>query len=145
MAEETRTLTRLGSQIARVVQQLQSRPYFLYLYLDALFSGKDPHLASDFADMQVRVGRLACFACFFSDKLCNCAQVKLYAEFATHKLIDFLRASSYYNLEAVCPHCYLLRPITGRIERMFLHIGVQYLHRERLGARNGVPPWQDGQ
>lgn len=29
-------------------------------------------------------------------------QVKLYAEFATHKLLDFLRASSYYNLEAVC-------------------------------------------
>lgn len=40
-----------------MVQQLQSLPYFLYLYLGALFSGKDPHLASDFADMQVRGDR----------------------------------------------------------------------------------------
>ncbi|KAH9910297.1 uncharacterized protein B0H18DRAFT_1130398 [Fomitopsis serialis] len=37
--------------IGRVVQQLQGRPDYLYLYLDALFH-KDPHLTSDFADMQ---------------------------------------------------------------------------------------------
>jgi hypothetical protein len=29
-------------------------------------------------------------------------QVKLYAEYATLRLIDFLRASQYYNLEMVC-------------------------------------------
>lgn len=40
------------TQIARVVQQLQSRPYFLFLYLHAL-SKKDPNLTSDFADTQV--------------------------------------------------------------------------------------------
>lgn len=40
-------------QIGRVVQQLQNRPYYLFLYLDALV-GKDPHLVSDFADLQVR-------------------------------------------------------------------------------------------
>lgn len=83
---------------------MQSRPYFLYLYLDALFSGKDPHLASDFADMQVRLCQSVCTVILFLI-LHKCDQVKLYAEFATHKLIDFLRASSYYHLEAVrlCP------------------------------------------
>lgn len=61
-----------------MVQQLRSRSRFLFLYLDALFE-KDAHLISDFADMLV----------------------ELYAEYAPAKLIDFLRASSYYNLEAV--------------------------------------------
>jgi hypothetical protein len=42
-------------QIGRVVQQLQGRPYYLFLYLDALFE-KDPHSASNFADTQVRLG-----------------------------------------------------------------------------------------
>lgn len=65
-------------QVPRVVQQLRSRPHYLYLYLDALFE-KDPHLASDFADNQVQ----------------------LYAEFAPKRLIDFLRASNYYSLEKV--------------------------------------------
>lgn len=41
-----------ASQIGRVVQQLQSRPAYLYLYLDALFH-KDPHLTSPYADTQV--------------------------------------------------------------------------------------------
>lgn len=65
-----------------MVQQLQSHPYYLFLYLDALFE-KDPYLTADFADIQV----------------------KLYAEYATLRLIDFLRASNYYNLENVrVPH-----------------------------------------
>ncbi|TFK43987.1 vacuolar assembling protein VPS41 [Crucibulum laeve] len=68
--------------ISRVVQQLQARPYYLFLYLDAVV-GKDPHLVSDFADLQV----------------------KLYAEFATPRLIDFLRASNYYNLEMAYEVC----------------------------------------
>lgn len=33
-------------------------------------------------------------------------QVKMYAEFATSRLIDFLRASSSYNLEMVSPLLY---------------------------------------
>jgi hypothetical protein len=41
------------SKIGRVVQQLQVRPYYLFLYLDALFE-RDPHVASGFADTQVR-------------------------------------------------------------------------------------------
>ena len=40
--------------MGRVVQQLQSRPFFLYLYLNALFQ-KDPHLTSEYADTQVRL------------------------------------------------------------------------------------------
>ena len=60
------------------MQQLRSRSRFLFLYLDALFE-KDPYLISGFAD----------------------TLVGLYAEHAPAKLIDFLRASSYYSLEAV--------------------------------------------
>jgi hypothetical protein len=40
-------------QVGRVVQQLQSRPYFLFLYLDALMD-REPHMASAFADIQAR-------------------------------------------------------------------------------------------
>ncbi|KAG1743621.1 uncharacterized protein EDB91DRAFT_1125116 [Suillus paluster] len=72
--------------IVRVVQQLRDRPFYLFLYLDALFK-KDSQLASEFADLQVT----------------------LLAEFATHRLIDYLRASTSYNLEAVR---YLLKLVT---------------------------------
>lgn len=37
-----------------MVQQLQERPYYLYLYLDALFD-KDRQLAADYADRQVGI------------------------------------------------------------------------------------------
>jgi vacuolar protein sorting-associated protein 41 len=67
------------------VQQLRSRSRFLFLYLDALFE-KDAHLISDLAD----------------------TLVDLYAEHAQAKLIDFLRASSHYNLEAVSREAMLL-------------------------------------
>lgn len=60
------------------MQQLRPRPLYLFHYLDALFK-KDQHLASDFADLQVT----------------------LFAEYATSRLIEYLRASSYYNLEGV--------------------------------------------
>ena len=60
------------------MQQLRSRSRFLFLYLDALFE-RDAYLISDFAD----------------------TLVELYAEHAPAKLVDFLRASSSYNLEAV--------------------------------------------
>jgi len=40
-------------QMSRVVQQLESRPYYLYLYLDALFD-RDRHLGYQYADRQVR-------------------------------------------------------------------------------------------
>ncbi|KAL4076442.1 hypothetical protein V8B97DRAFT_1921758 [Scleroderma yunnanense] len=68
--------------VDRVVQQLRARPSYLFLYLDALFK-KDQNLASDFADIQVR----------------------LFAEYATSRLIEYLRASNYYNLEAAYNIC----------------------------------------
>lgn len=69
--------------ITRVVQQLQQRHYYLFLYLDAL-AHKDPHLVTGFADLQV----------------------KMYAEFATSRLIDFLRASGSYDLEMAYQICH---------------------------------------
>lgn len=68
--------------ITKVVQQLLKKPHYLFLYLDALVS-QDAHLVSDFADLLV----------------------KLYAEYATQRLIDFLRASNYYNLEQAFEVC----------------------------------------
>ncbi|KAF4619821.1 hypothetical protein D9613_004777 [Agrocybe pediades] len=68
--------------IGKVVQQLQRRPYYLFLYLDALMH-KDAQLVTEFADLQV----------------------EMYAEFATARLIDFLRASSSYNLEKAYKEC----------------------------------------
>lgn len=68
--------------IQRVVPQLQSQPRYLFLYLDALVS-RDPQLVSNFADMLV----------------------KLYAEYARQRLVDFLRASTDYNLEIAYTVC----------------------------------------
>ncbi|KAM6488910.1 hypothetical protein JOM56_015641 [Amanita muscaria] len=68
--------------ITKVVQQLLKKSYYLFLYLDALVS-HDANLVSDFADLLV----------------------KLYAEYATQRLIDFLRASNYYNLEQAFEVC----------------------------------------
>jgi len=77
------------------VQQLQNRPYYLFLYLDALIE-KDTHLVSEFADLQVSI-----LLSHSPGGLGYWVQVKLYAEFATSRLIDFLRASNDYNLEIV--------------------------------------------
>lgn len=68
--------------IERVVAQLESKPRYLYMYLDALFK-KDSHLASDYADRQVA----------------------LYADYDPSSLLDFLRASNYYSLEKAYQVC----------------------------------------
>ncbi|BGP13310.1 Vacuolar protein sorting-associated protein 41 [Rhodosporidiobolus nylandii] len=68
--------------IPRVVSQLQHNRKYLYMYLDALFD-KDAHLAFDYSDLQV----------------------DLYAEYNPSKLMDFLRASSYYSLERAYKIC----------------------------------------
>ncbi|KAJ8487764.1 hypothetical protein ONZ45_g14207 [Pleurotus djamor] len=102
--------------VGRVVKQLQSRPYYLFLYLDALMD-KDPYLASDFAD----------------------SQVKLYAEFDTPRLIDFLRASNYYNLEkayAVCTERDLVLEMVFLLGRMGNNKKALTLIIERLGDVN---------
>ncbi|GAA5973692.1 hypothetical protein JCM11641_005083 [Rhodosporidiobolus odoratus] len=68
--------------IPRVVSQLKDQRKYLYMYLDALFD-RDAHLAFDYSDLQV----------------------DLYAEYNPFKLMDFLRASSYYSLERAYKIC----------------------------------------
>ncbi|KAH6902802.1 vacuolar protein sorting 41 [Coprinopsis sp. MPI-PUGE-AT-0042] len=119
--------------INRVVQQLQSRPYYLFLYLDALVE-KDPHLVSGFADLQV----------------------KMYAEFAVARLIDFLRTSNYYNLEQaykVCQERDLVLEMVFLLGRMGDNKKALTLIIERLGdveraiefakAQNDDDLWED--
>nr|GAT50426.1 vacuolar assembling protein [Mycena chlorophos] len=99
--------------VSRVVAQLQSRPYFLFLYLDAL-TEKEPHMVSEFADVQV----------------------KLYAEFATPRLIDFLRASNEYTLEKaykVCEERNLVPEMVFLLGRMGNNKQALTLIIERLG------------
>ncbi|KAJ7174299.1 hypothetical protein C8R46DRAFT_1080579 [Mycena filopes] len=99
--------------VGRVVKQLQSRPYFLFLYLDALMD-KEPHMVSEFADVQV----------------------KLYAEFATPRLIDFLRASNDYNLENayhVCDERSLVPEMVFLLGRMGNNKQALTLIIEKLG------------
>ncbi|KAI0766345.1 vacuolar protein sorting-associated protein 41 [Trametes elegans] len=99
--------------IGRVVQQLQARPFYLYLYLDALFH-KDPHFTSAYAD----------------------TQVKLYAEYSPRRLVDFLRASNYYNLEEaynVCRERDLVPEMVFLLGRMGNNKKALNLIIERLG------------
>ncbi|KAI0303893.1 hypothetical protein BC826DRAFT_980228 [Russula brevipes] len=103
--------------IARVVQQLRSRSRFLFLYLNALFE-KDTHLISDFAD----------------------TLVELYAEHAPTKLIDFLRASSYYSLETayrICTERDLVPEMVFLLGRMGDNKKALYLIIDRLGTLIG--------
>ena len=72
----------------------------------------------------------------------------MYAEFATSRLIDFLRASGSYDLEMVCSH----RPLsfstlqfTPLLRLRFICAGIRNLPRTRSSAGNGVPPWTNGQ
>jgi hypothetical protein len=64
-------------------------------------------------------------------------QVKLYAEYATLRLIDFLRASQYYNLEMVCAASDTF------FVSLFIHMGsipgIQYMQRARPCPGNGLP------
>ncbi|GFZ48801.1 hypothetical protein JCM24511_06550 [Saitozyma sp. JCM 24511] len=62
--------------IDRVVSQLDAKPKYLYMYLDALFD-KDPQ-----------------FSLPYSDRM-----VELYAEYDVSRLMPFLRASNFYDLE----------------------------------------------
>ncbi|KDQ63963.1 hypothetical protein JAAARDRAFT_27634 [Jaapia argillacea MUCL 33604] len=99
--------------IARVVKQLGSRPYYLFLYLDALFR-KDHNLTSDFAN----------------------SQVQLYAEYSPSRLIDFLRASNAYSLEQaykVCNERDLVPEMVFLLGRMGNNKQALTLIIERLG------------
>ncbi|GJJ10532.1 hypothetical protein Clacol_004759 [Clathrus columnatus] len=106
--------------VTRVVQQLQPRPYFLYLYLDALFE-KDPQLMWDFSDLQVAFIIISI--------------VKLYAEFRPGRLIDFLRTSSHYSLEeaySICQERDLVPEMVFLLGRMGNNKKALYLIIDRL-------------
>ncbi|CAG8500991.1 4625_t:CDS:10 [Ambispora gerdemannii] len=68
--------------ISRVVKQLQKHPYFMFIYLDALFL-HDPHMGYEYHDLQV----------------------ELYAEYDFARLMEFLRTSNYYSLEKAYKVC----------------------------------------
>jgi hypothetical protein len=65
-----------------VVKQLEVKPQYLYMYLDSLFD-KDPQ-----------------FSLPYSDRL-----VELYAEYDHERLMPFLRASNFYDLEKALRIC----------------------------------------
>lgn len=62
--------------IGKVVNQLEGRPYFLYLYLDALFD-KDPELSADYVERQA----------------------ELYAEFAPGRVIRLLQTAQNLQID----------------------------------------------
>ncbi|KLT39187.1 vacuolar protein sorting-associated protein 41 [Cutaneotrichosporon oleaginosum] len=66
----------LAIPVERVVQQLDAKPQYLYMYLDALFD-KDPQSCQQYADRMV----------------------ELYATYDHTRLMPFLRASNFYDLE----------------------------------------------
>jgi len=65
-----------------VVKQLEGKPHYLYMYLDSLFD-KDPQ-----------------FCLPYSDRI-----VELYAEYDPDRLMPFLRASNFYDLEKALKIC----------------------------------------
>ncbi|CAG8681179.1 15096_t:CDS:10 [Gigaspora margarita] len=99
--------------IGHVVNQLQSRRYFLHIYLDALFS-RDHHIGFEFHDLQV----------------------ELYAEYDYPRLLDFLRASNYYSLEKayeICKQRDLVPEMVFILGRMGNNKQALMLIIERLG------------
>ncbi|KAJ3808159.1 hypothetical protein F5876DRAFT_46601 [Lentinula aff. lateritia] len=104
--------------INKVVSQLAPRPKYLFFYLDALV-GKDPNLlsGSGFMDLQN-------------------LQVKLYADYARPRLIDFLRSSTDYDLEKaykVCQERDLIPEMVFLLGRMGDNKKALGLIIERLG------------
>lgn len=65
-----------------MVNQLDVKPQYLYMYLDSLFD-KDPQ-----------------FCLPYSDRI-----VELYAEYDHDRLMPFLRASNFYDLEKALKIC----------------------------------------
>ena len=80
----------LMPQVGRVVPQLQATPELLSRYLLALFA-REPHLVAPYGDLQVRT---VCRTRLTS-------QIDLLARHMPQRLMDFLRASSYYDVRHV--------------------------------------------
>ncbi|WWC72071.1 uncharacterized protein I206_106031 [Kwoniella pini CBS 10737] len=99
--------------IDRVVQQLEEKPKYLYMYLDALLD-KDPQ-----------------FCIPYSDRM-----VELYAQYDLDRLMPFLRASNYYDLEKayeICKERDLVTELVFLLGRMGNNKKALMLIIERLG------------
>nr|XP_019044083.1 vacuolar protein sorting 41 [Kwoniella bestiolae CBS 10118]OCF23013.1 vacuolar protein sorting 41 [Kwoniella bestiolae CBS 10118] len=99
--------------IDRVVHQLEEKPKYLYMYLDALFD-KDPQ-----------------FCLLYSDRM-----VELYAAYDLDRLMPFLRASNFYDLEKayeICKQRDLVTEMVFLLGRMGNNKKALMLIIERLG------------
>ena len=69
----------------------------------------------------------------------------MYAEFATSRLIDFLRASSSYSLEMVSHRLLflLIMFLFKLLKKQFT--GLQNLPRTRFSTRDGFFTWSNGE
>ncbi|GES86213.1 vacuolar assembling protein VPS41 [Rhizophagus clarus] len=91
--------------VSHVVRQLEKEPYFLHIYLDALFI-KDHHAGYEFHDRQI----------------------ELYAEYDYNRLIEFLRSSNYYTLE----HAYKICEQRDLVPEMVFLLGRMGNNKEAL-------------
>ncbi|WRT70170.1 uncharacterized protein IL334_007164 [Kwoniella shivajii] len=99
--------------IDRVVLQLEEKPKYLYMYLDALFD-KDPQYCLPYSDRMV----------------------ELYAAFDLKRLMPFLRASNFYDLEKayeICKERDLVTEMVFLLGRMGNNKKALMLIIERLG------------
>jgi len=119
--------------VARVIAQLTDHRRYQYLYLDALFE-LDPSLGTDYADLHV----------------------DLFAEFNRQRLMKFLRASTFYNLDKAYQICqdlnfvpemvYLLGRMGNNRKALFLIIDrIGDVHRaiEFAKEQNDDDLWED--
>ncbi|WWC91761.1 uncharacterized protein L201_006708 [Kwoniella dendrophila CBS 6074] len=99
--------------IDRVVYQLEEKPEYLYMYLDALFD-KDPQYCLPYSDRMV----------------------ELYAAYDLDRLMPFLRASNFYDLEKayeICKERDLVTEMVFLLGRMGNNKKALMLIIERLG------------
>ncbi|KAA1109715.1 Vacuolar protein sorting-associated protein 41 [Puccinia graminis f. sp. tritici] len=126
-------LLRSNTQVARVIAQLADHRRYQFMYLDALFE-VDPSLGTDYGDLHV----------------------DLFAEFDRQRLMKFLRASTFYDLEKAYQICqdlnfvpemvYLLGRMGNNKKALFLIIDrIGDVHRaiEFAKEQNDDDLWED--
>ncbi|PVF96534.1 hypothetical protein CPB86DRAFT_807670 [Serendipita vermifera] len=106
--------------IGKVVSQLEEKPYFLYLYLDALFD-KDPELSADYMEKQI----------------------ELYAEYAPARVIRLLQTSQnlqmpldFEKIYKICEKKNMVLEMVWVRSRMGDNKSALYLIIDRLGDVN---------
>lgn len=100
-------------QVDRVVKQLSAKPQYLYMYLDGLFDA-DPAACQPYSD----------------------DMVSLYAEYDHSRLMPFLRASNFYDLERalrICESHDYVHETVFLLGRMGNNLKALHLIIERLG------------